>query len=59
MKTKQEIKDEINELYGAQQALGDVMDTLQAKRMEKMKQMMALNNMLKEMDDDSEEKNNG
>lgn len=59
MKTKQEIKDEINELYGAQQALGDVMDTLQAKRMEKMKQLMALNNMLKEMDDDSEEQNNG
>ena len=57
MKTKQEIKDEINELYGAQQVLGDVMDMLQAKRMEKMKQLMALNNMLKEMDDDSEEKN--
>ena len=57
MKAKQEIKDEINELYGAQQILGEVMEILQAKRMEKMKQMMALNQMIKDMDDDSEEKN--
>ena len=58
MKTKQEIKEEIIELYGATQALGNVMDILHAQRMEKSKQMMALNQMLKDMDDDeSEEKN--
>ena len=51
MKTKQEIKDEIIELYGATQALGEVMDLLHAQRMEKTKRMMALNHMLKEMED--------
>lgn len=56
MKTKQEIKDEIIELYGATQALGEAMNVLHAQRMEKSKQMMALNHMLKDMDaDDSEE----
>lgn len=58
MKTKQEIKEEIIELYGATQALGDAMNVLHAQRMEKSKQMMALNHMLKEMgDDEPEEKN--
>ena len=58
MKTKQEIKDEIIELYGATQALGDAMNILHAQRMEKSKQMMALNHMLKEMDgDESKDKN--
>ena len=58
MKTKQEIKDEIIELFGATQALGDAMNLLHAQRMEKSKQMMALNQMLKDMDgDDAEEKN--
>lgn len=51
MKTKQEIKDEIIELHGATQALNEAMDLLHAKRMEKSKQMMALNHMLKEMED--------
>ena len=55
MKTKEEIKDEIVELYGATQALGEAMDVLHAKRMEKSKQMMALNHMLKEMDNDAGE----
>jgi hypothetical protein len=55
MKTKQEIKDEILELYGATQALNEAMNVLHAQRMEKSKQMMALNHMLKEMDDDAEE----
>lgn len=56
MKTKQEIKDEIIELFGATQALGDAMNLLHAQRMEKSKQMMALNHMLKDMDgDDAEE----
>ena len=58
MKTKDEIKEEIIELYGATQALGDAMNVLHAQRMEKSKQMMALNHMLKEMgDDEPEEKN--
>lgn len=57
MKTKDEIKEEIIELYGATKALNDAMNILHAQRMEKSKQMMALNHMLKEMgDDDSEEK---
>lgn len=57
MKTKDEIKEEIIELYGAAKALDDAMNVLHAQRMEKSKQMMALNHMLKEMgDDDSEEK---
>jgi hypothetical protein len=48
-KTVQEIKDEIIELYGATQALGEAMNLLHAQRMEKSKQMMALNQMLKDM----------
>jgi hypothetical protein len=58
MKTKQEIKEEIIELYGATQALGDAMNILHAQRMEKSKRMMALNQMLKDMDDDAKEKRN-
>ena len=58
MKTKQEIKEKIIELYGATQALGDAMNILHAQRMEKSKQMMALNQMLKDMDDDAKEKRN-
>jgi hypothetical protein len=55
MKTKQEIKEEIIELYGATQALAEVTEVLHAQRLEKLKQLMALNHMLKEMeaDDDS------
>jgi len=55
MKTKQEIKDEIIELYGATRALSDATDILHAQFMEKSKAMMALNQMLKDMDDDEEE----
>jgi hypothetical protein len=58
MKTKQEIKDEINELYGATQALQNAMSVLHEQNMKKLKQMTALNHMLKDMDDDAEEKNN-
>jgi predicted nucleic acid-binding protein len=54
-KTVQEIKDEIIELYGATQALGEVMNVLHAQRMEKSKQMMALNQMLKDMQENGEE----
>jgi uncharacterized coiled-coil DUF342 family protein len=58
MKTKQEIKEEIIELYGATKALNDAMNILHAQRMEKSKQMMALNHMLKDMDgNDAKEKN--
>jgi uncharacterized coiled-coil DUF342 family protein len=52
MKTKQEIKEEIIELYGATTALREAMNVLHAQSMEKSKQMMALNHMLKEMGDD-------
>jgi hypothetical protein len=52
MKTKQEIKEEIIELYGATQALGDAMNILHAQRMEKSKQMMALSHMLNDMGDE-------
>jgi len=51
MKTKQEIKEEILELYGATLALNEAMNLLHAQRMEKSKQMMALNHMLREMED--------
>ena len=54
MKTKQEIKDEIIELYGATKALREAMNILHAQSMEKSKQMMALNHMLKDMDDGEE-----
>ena len=54
MKTKQEIKEEIIELYGATTALNDAMNLLHAQRMEKSKQMMALSHMLKEMEDDDD-----
>jgi hypothetical protein len=55
MKTKEEIKDEIIELHGATLALGEAMNFLHAQRMEKSKQMMALNHMLKEMEGDDAE----
>jgi len=55
MKTKQKIKEEILELYGANEALRAVQNMIHVHSMEKMKQMFALNQMLKEMDD--EEKN--
>jgi uncharacterized coiled-coil DUF342 family protein len=54
MKTKQEIKEEIIELYGATQALNEAMNILHAQCMEKSKQMMALNQMLKEMESDDD-----
>jgi hypothetical protein len=52
MKTKEEIKNEILELYGANEALRAVQNMIHIHSMEKMKQMMALNHMLKEMDDE-------
>ena len=54
MKTKREIKEEIVELYGATKALAEVMEVLHAQRMEKLKQLMALNHMFNEMEDDDD-----
>lgn len=54
MKTKEEIKDEILELYGASKALNEAMDVLHAQRMEKSKQMMALSQMLKDMENNND-----
>jgi len=56
MKTKQEIKEEIIELYGATQALNDAIEILHEQRMQKSKQMVAMNQMLKDMDDGTEGK---
>jgi len=50
--TKDEIKDEINELYGATQALGQAMEQLHKQQMEATKKMFALNHMLREMEGD-------
>ena len=54
MKTKQEIKEEIIQLYGANQALSDTLEAIHAQRMEAMKKMMAFNHMLKDMGEDDE-----
>jgi hypothetical protein len=51
MKTKQEIKEEIIELYAAQKSFGEVMEFAHKQQMDAMKKMMALNHMLKEMDE--------
>jgi hypothetical protein len=51
MKTKQEIKEEIIELYAAQKAFGEVMDFAHKQQMDAMKKMMALNHMLKDMEE--------
>ena len=42
MKTKEEIKEEIIELYGATQALNEAMNFLHAQRMEKSNQSYKL-----------------
>jgi hypothetical protein len=49
MKTKEEIQDELIELYGALRMLRDAMNYLHDQQIEKSKQMYALNNMLREM----------
>ena len=50
MKTKEEIKEEIIELYAAQMAFREVAEFVQKQRMEAMKKMMALNQMIKDME---------
>jgi len=54
MKTKQEIQDEIIELYAAQKAFGEVMEFAHTQQMDAMKKMMALNHMLKDMGEGGE-----
>ena len=54
MKTKQEIKEEIIELYAAQKAFGEVMEFAYKQQMDAMKKMMALNHMLKDMEEGGE-----
>jgi peptidoglycan hydrolase CwlO-like protein len=54
MKTKQEIKEEIIELYGANQALSEAMNQLHKQQMETTKKMFALSNMLREMENKDE-----
>ena len=51
MKTKEEIREEIIELYGANKALSEAMNHLHNQQMETTKKMFALNHMLKEMED--------
>ena len=53
MKTKQEIKEEIIELYGANKALSDAMNHLHNQQMNTTKKMFALNQMLKDMEEDN------
>jgi hypothetical protein len=48
--TREEIKDEIIELYAAQKAFGEVMEFAHKQQMDAMKKMFALNHMLKEME---------
>jgi hypothetical protein len=50
MKTVQEIRDEMNELYGATMALSKAMEVIHEQQMEKRKQMFALAHMLREME---------
>ena len=54
MKTKEEIKEEIIELYGATQALNEAMSQLHKQQMETTKKMFALSNMLREMENDDD-----
>jgi predicted nucleic acid-binding Zn-ribbon protein len=49
MKTKQELEEEIIELYGAIQVLNDVMDVLHEQQIKKIKQMNDLKDLLEEI----------
>jgi hypothetical protein len=54
MKTKEEIKEELIELYGANKALVEAMKQLHNQQMEITKSMFALNNMLRDMENKDE-----
>jgi len=51
MKTKEEIRQEISELYGSRTVIDEVMDDLHTKLMDITKKMFALNHMLKEIEE--------
>lgn len=51
MKTKEEIRQEIIELYGSRTVLQEVTDDLHKKIMNITKKMFALNHMLKEIEE--------
>ena len=57
MKTKKEIKEEIAELYGASMALSQALETLHQQQMDATKKMFALNQLLKDMEEDEEKDN--
>ena len=54
MKTKQEIKEEISDLYAAQKAFSEVAEWVHKQQMDAMKKMAALNQMLKDMENDND-----
>ena len=54
MKTKQEIKEEISDLYAAQKTWSQVAEFVHKQQMEAMKKMIALNQMLKDMEQDND-----
>jgi len=51
MNTKEEIKEEIIELYGANKALSEAINYLHNQQMETTMKMLVLDDMLKEMED--------
>ena len=60
MKTKEEIQDELIELYGANKALGEASTFLHQQQVENIKKIYALNHMLgamKEGEKDESRKN--
>jgi hypothetical protein len=55
MKTKKEIKEEIAELYGAAQALGEAILLLNKQHQETTKKYFAMCHMLKDMVEDKDD----
>ena len=53
--TKEEIKNEIIELYAAQKAYGEIMEFAHKQQMDAMKKMVSLNHMLKGMEVDKDD----
>ena len=51
MKTKQELEEEIIELYGANKALSEAIEQIHKLQMDTTKKLFALNQMLKDMED--------
>ena len=52
--TREEIKEEIIELYGANKALSEAMNQLHNQQMETTKKLFALGNMLRDMENDDD-----